>query len=51
MRSLTVGGQPAGYEGDAHYYALMRVLVAARAAGPQAIRARPRTAARQAGRR
>jgi citrate lyase subunit beta/citryl-CoA lyase len=37
MRSLTVGGQPAGYEGDAHYYALMRILVAARAAGLQAI--------------
>jgi citrate lyase subunit beta / citryl-CoA lyase len=37
MRSLTVGGQPAGYEGDAHHYALMRMLVAARAAGLQAI--------------
>jgi citrate lyase subunit beta/citryl-CoA lyase len=37
MRSLTVGGQPAGYEGDAHHYALMRILVAARAAGLQAI--------------
>jgi citrate lyase subunit beta/citryl-CoA lyase len=37
MRSLTVGGQPAGYEGDAHRYALMRILVAARAAGLQAI--------------
>jgi citrate lyase subunit beta/citryl-CoA lyase len=37
MRSLTVGGQPAGYEADAHHYALMRMLVAARAAGLQAI--------------
>ena len=37
MRSLTVGGQPAGYDGDAHHYALMRMLVAARAAGLQAI--------------
>ncbi len=37
MRSLTVGGQPAGYEFDAHHYALMRLLVAARAAGLQAI--------------
>ena len=37
MRSLTVGGQPAGYEGDAHHYALVRILVAARAAGLQAI--------------
>ena len=37
MRSLTVGGQPAGYQGDAHHYALMRMLVAARAAGLQAI--------------
>jgi len=37
MRSLTVGGQPEGYEFDAHHYALMRLLVAARAAGLQAI--------------
>jgi|SRR5215469_14060485 len=37
MRSLTVGGQPAGYEADAHHYALMRILVAARAAGLQAL--------------
>ena len=37
MRSLTVGGQPEGYESDAHHYALMRILVAARAAGLQAI--------------
>jgi citrate lyase subunit beta/citryl-CoA lyase len=38
MRSLTVGGQPPGYSGgDAYHYALMRILVAARAAGLQAI--------------
>jgi citrate lyase subunit beta / citryl-CoA lyase len=37
MRSLTVGGQPEGYPFDAHHYALMRMLVAARAAGLQAI--------------
>jgi citrate lyase subunit beta/citryl-CoA lyase len=38
MRSLDVGGQPAGYAGgDAYHYALMRILVAARAAGLQAI--------------
>lgn len=37
MRSLTVGGQPEGYEFDAHHYALMRILVAAKAAGLQAI--------------
>ena len=38
MRSLEVGGQPAGYSGgDAYHYALMRILVAARAAGLQAI--------------
>ncbi|HZR53506.1 MAG TPA: CoA ester lyase [Streptosporangiaceae bacterium] len=38
MRSLEVGGQPAGYAGaDAYHYALMRILVAARAAGLQAI--------------
>jgi citrate lyase subunit beta / citryl-CoA lyase len=37
MRSLTVGGQPQGYPFDAHHYALMRMLVAARAAGLQAI--------------
>jgi citrate lyase subunit beta/citryl-CoA lyase len=38
MRSLEVGGQPAGYVGgDAYHYALMRILVAARAAGLQAI--------------
>jgi citrate lyase subunit beta/citryl-CoA lyase len=38
MRSLEVGGQPAGYVGgDAYHYALMRILVAARASGLQAI--------------
>ena len=37
MRSLTVGGQPEGYEFDAHHYPLMRMLVAARAAGIAAI--------------
>ena len=33
MRSLQVGAQPAGYEGDAYHYPLMRMLVAARAHG------------------
>jgi citrate lyase subunit beta / citryl-CoA lyase len=38
IRSLDVGGQPAGYAGgDAYHYALMRILVAARARGLQAI--------------
>jgi citrate lyase subunit beta/citryl-CoA lyase len=37
MRSLTVGAQPAGYAGDAFHYAHMRMLVAARASGLQAI--------------
>jgi citrate lyase subunit beta / citryl-CoA lyase len=37
MRSLTVGGQPEGYPYDAHHYVLMRMLVAAKAAGLQAI--------------
>jgi citrate lyase subunit beta/citryl-CoA lyase len=38
MRSLDVGGQPVGYVGgDAYHYALMRILVAARACGLQAI--------------
>jgi citrate lyase subunit beta/citryl-CoA lyase len=37
MRSVTVGGQPAGYPFDAHHYTLMRILVAARANGVQAI--------------
>jgi citrate lyase subunit beta/citryl-CoA lyase len=38
MRSLTVGAQPEGYRtGDAFHYAHMRILVAARAHGVQAI--------------
>jgi citrate lyase subunit beta / citryl-CoA lyase len=38
MRSLTVGAQPTGYAGgDAFHYAHMRILVAARAHGLQAI--------------
>ncbi|HEX6449843.1 MAG TPA: CoA ester lyase [Trebonia sp.] len=37
MRSVTVGGQPDGYPFDAHHYTLMRILVAARANGLQAI--------------
>jgi citrate lyase beta subunit len=37
MRSLDVGAQPEGYAGDAFHYALMRILVAARAHGLQAI--------------
>ena len=37
MRSLTVGGQPEGYAFDAHHYPLMRILVAAKANGLQAI--------------
>ena len=38
MRSLTVGARPAGYTaGDAFHYAHMRILVAARAHGLQAI--------------
>ena len=37
MRSLTVGGQPEGYAFDAHHYALMRMLVAAKSRGLQAI--------------
>ncbi len=38
MRSLTVGAQPAGYTaGNAFHYAHMRILVAARAHGLQAI--------------
>jgi citrate lyase subunit beta/citryl-CoA lyase len=37
MRSLTVGGQPDGYPFDAHHYPLMRMLVAAKAHGLQAI--------------
>jgi citrate lyase subunit beta/citryl-CoA lyase len=37
MRSLTVGGRPEGYAFDAHHYPLMRILVAAKANGLQAI--------------
>jgi citrate lyase subunit beta/citryl-CoA lyase len=37
MRSMDIGGQPAGYAYDAHHYTLMRILVAARSAGLQAI--------------
>jgi citrate lyase subunit beta / citryl-CoA lyase len=37
MRSLGVGIPPAGYPGDAFYYPLMRILVAARAHGLLAI--------------
>ena len=38
MRSLVVGEQPPGYEpGDAFHYPLMRILLAARAAGVQAV--------------
>ena len=38
MRSLTVGEQPPGYDvGDAYHYILMRILIAARAHGAQAI--------------
>jgi len=38
MRSLRIGGQPAGYAGgDAFHYPLIRILVAARSAGLQAI--------------
>ncbi|MBV9844069.1 MAG: CoA ester lyase [Kutzneria sp.] len=38
MRSLAVGEQPPGYDvGDAYHYVLMRILMAARANGLQAI--------------
>ncbi len=38
MRTLEVGGQPDGYDiGDAHHHVLMRILVAARARGINAI--------------
>ena len=37
IRSLDVGGQPEGYPGDVYHYALMRILIAARAHGLQAI--------------
>jgi citrate lyase subunit beta/citryl-CoA lyase len=37
MKSLVVGEQPPGYPADAYHYALMRILIAARAHGLQAI--------------
>ncbi|ORA23194.1 CoA ester lyase [Mycobacterium aquaticum] len=38
MRTLEVGGQPEGYDiGDAHHHVLMRILIAARAWGINAI--------------
>ncbi|RKN37207.1 HpcH/HpaI aldolase/citrate lyase family protein [Streptomyces hoynatensis] len=37
MKSLSVGEQPPGYPADAYHYVLMRILVAARANGLQAI--------------
>ena len=38
MRTLEVGGQPDGYDiGDAHHHVLMRILIAARNAGINAI--------------
>ncbi len=37
MRSTSIGAQPVGYPHDAHHYALLRILVAARARGLQAI--------------
>jgi citrate lyase subunit beta / citryl-CoA lyase len=37
IRSLDVGGQPAGYAGDVYHYALMRILIAARSHDLQAI--------------
>jgi citrate lyase subunit beta/citryl-CoA lyase len=38
MKTLVVGEQPAGYDvGDAYHYVLMRILMAARARGVQAI--------------
>jgi citrate lyase subunit beta/citryl-CoA lyase len=38
MRTLEVGGQPEGYDiGDAHHHVLMRILIAARARGINAI--------------
>jgi citrate lyase subunit beta / citryl-CoA lyase len=38
MRSLEIGAQPAGYQGgDAFHYAHLRILVAARACGLQAV--------------
>jgi citrate lyase subunit beta/citryl-CoA lyase len=37
MKSLVVGEQPPGYPADAYHYPLMRILIAARAFGLQAI--------------
>lgn len=37
MKSLVVGEQPPGYPADAYHYVLMRILMAARAHGLQAI--------------
>jgi citrate lyase subunit beta/citryl-CoA lyase len=37
MRSLVIGEQPQGYDGDAFHYILMRLLMAARANGLQVI--------------
>ena len=37
MKSLVVGEQPPGYPADAYHYILMRILIAARAHGRQAI--------------
>jgi citrate lyase subunit beta / citryl-CoA lyase len=37
MRSLVVGEQPPGYPADAYHHVLMRILIAARAHGLQAI--------------
>lgn len=37
MRSSTIGEQPVGYPHDAHHYALLRILVAARSQGLHAI--------------
>ncbi|NHC45705.1 HpcH/HpaI aldolase/citrate lyase family protein [Motilibacter aurantiacus] len=38
MRTVEIGAQPVGYPGaDAYHYVLMRILVAARAAGVQAV--------------
>jgi citrate lyase subunit beta / citryl-CoA lyase len=37
MRSLAIGARPPGYQGDAFHYVHLRLLMAARAAGLQAI--------------
>ncbi|MCZ9337005.1 aldolase/citrate lyase family protein, partial [Streptomyces sp. TRM76130] len=37
MKSLVVGEQPPGYGADAYHYILMKILMAARANGLQAI--------------